>query len=80
MKITKSGFDVARGVVIGALPQSAHVSQVSVRERRIAPTYVPMTGAVRPQPTVLMVDSTDHPFAQGNVKGGVRVRTWSPPD
>lgn len=80
MKITKSGSGVACGVVIGALPQSAQASPVSVRERRIAPTYVPMTGAVRPQPAMRMADVLDHPFALGNVKGGVRVRTWSPPD
>lgn len=77
MEITMSGFDATDVTTVGALPQSAQVSPITVRERCIAPTYAPMTGGVRLLPA--MADLTDHPFVQGNVKG-VRVRAWSPPD
>jgi hypothetical protein len=46
---------------------------LSTRVRFIAPVTVPMTGEVRPQAAAKTTHLVD------GVKGGVRVRSWSPP-
>lgn len=48
---------------------------LSTRVRTVAPATAPMTGEVRPQAADVV--KTTH-LVDG-VKGGVRVRSWSPP-
>lgn len=71
MKITTLNPS-ACGVGFAYQPALRGVSQ-SARVRSVAPVTVPMTGEVRPQAAAQTTHLVD------GVKGGVRVRNWSPP-
>lgn len=78
MKFTNFGINTASGEVVGALPQFIQGAPLAVRDRSVAPDFVPTTGEVRPLSAA--ADLTEHPTVQGTAKGDARVRTWSPPD
>lgn len=48
MKFTNFGINTASGEVVGALPQFIQGAPLAVRDRSVAPDFVPTTGEVRP--------------------------------
>ena len=58
-------------------PNGGHTRVALLRERNIAPIYVPSTGEVRPHAGVAAVADMTPNVAQG--KAHMRVRSWRPP-